>query len=109
MVESDFEALIRCLSQIMENAIKYGDGTGIKLKLYRQDDTTFMGVVNKGASLTKEEIPFVFNCYWRGSNSKDKEGSGIGFYEAKSIIKALGGDIMMKIENDETEVLIYLN
>jgi len=109
MVESDFEALIRCLSQLMENAIKYGDGTGIKLKLYRQDDTTFMGVVNKGASLTKEEIPFVFNCYWRGSNSKDKEGSGIGLYEAKSIIKALGGDIMMRIENDETEVLIYLN
>ncbi|MBR3462679.1 MAG: HAMP domain-containing histidine kinase [Clostridiales bacterium] len=109
IVESDFEALIRCLSQLVENAIKYGDNTGIKLKLYRQDDTVFMGIVNKGATLNKEEIPFVFNCYWRGSNSKDKEGSGIGLYEARSIIKALGGDIMMKIENGETEVLIYLN
>ena len=109
MVESDFEALIRCLSQLMENAIKYGDGTGVELKLYRQDDTTFMGIINNGATLTKEEIPFVFNCYWRGSNSDNKEGSGIGLYEAKSLIRALGGDIMMRIENDRTEVLIYLN
>ena len=109
LVESDFEALIRCLSQLMENAVKYGDNTGIKLKLYRQDGTVFMGVVNKGSALTQEEVPFVFNCYWRGSNSKDKEGSGIGLYEARSIIKVLGGDIMMRIKNGETEVLIYLN
>ncbi|MBP5180396.1 MAG: HAMP domain-containing histidine kinase [Clostridiales bacterium] len=108
MVTSDFEAVIRCVSQLMENAIKYGDGTGIRMKLYRQDDITFISVINNGATLTEDEIPFVFNCYWRGSNSQNHEGSGIGLYEARSIIKALGGDIIMRIEDNTTEVLIYL-
>ena len=108
LVNSDFEAIIRCVSQLMENAIKYGDGTGITMKLYRQDDLTFISVKNNGATLSEDEIPFVFNCYWRGSNSKDREGSGIGLYEARSIIKALGGDIMMRIDDNTTEVVIYI-
>ena len=108
MVTSDFEAVIRCISQVMENAIKYGDGTGITMNLYRQDDMTFIIVKNNGATLSESEIPFVFNCYWRGSNSDGKEGSGIGLFEARSIIRALGGDIMMRIEDNTTEVLIYL-
>ena len=108
MVTSDFEAVIRCIAQIMENAIKYGDGTGIAMKLYRQDDMTFISVRNNGATLSESELPFVFNCYWRGSNSTEKEGSGIGLYEVRSIIRTLGGDVMMKVEGNTTEVLIYL-
>ncbi len=108
MVTSDFEAVVRCIAQIMENAIKYGDGTGIAMKLYRQDDMTFISVRNNGATLSESELPFVFNCYWRGSNSTEKEGSGIGLYEVRSIIRTLGGDVMMKVEGNTTEVLIYL-
>ena len=108
MVTSDFEAVVRCITQIMENAIKYGDGTGIAMKMYRQDDMTFISIRNNGTSLSESEIPFVFNCYWRGSNSDGKEGSGIGLFEARSIIRTLGGDIMMRIEDNTTEVLIYL-
>ena len=108
MVSSDFEAIIRCLTQFMENAIKYGDGTGIKVKLYRQDDLTFMSVVNNGVTLSEGEIPFVFNCYFRGSNSAGKEGSGIGLYEARTIARALGGDIMMKTGGGCTEVIMYI-
>ncbi|MBR1797623.1 MAG: HAMP domain-containing histidine kinase [Clostridiales bacterium] len=108
MVTSDLEAIIRCVFQVMENAIKYGDGTGIKMRLYRQDDLTFISIKNNGATLSESEMPFVFNCYWRGSNSSGKEGSGIGLYEARSIIRKLGGDIMMKVEDGATEVVMYL-
>ena len=108
MLNSDLEAIMRCVNQVMENAIKYGDGTGIRMKLYRQDDLTFISVINNGATLSESEIPFVFNCYWRGSNSSDKEGSGIGLYEARSIIRTLNGDIMMKVDGNTTEVVIYI-
>ena len=108
MVTSDIEAIMRCVNQVMENAIKYGDGTGIRMKLYRQDDLTFISVINNGESLSESEIPFVFNCYWRGSNASSKEGSGIGLYEARSIIRTLNGDIMMKVDGRTTEVVIYI-
>ena len=108
MVQSDIEAIVRCVTQLMENAIKYGDGTGIRVSLYRQDDITYFSVINNGATLGEDEIPFVFNCYYRGTNSSGKEGSGIGLYEARSVARGLGGDIMMKVEKNETEVIMYV-
>ena len=108
MVQSDIEAIVRCVTQLMENAIKYGDGTGIRVNLYRQDDITYFSVINNGVTLGEDEIPFVFNCYYRGTNSSGKEGSGIGLYEARSVARGLGGDIMMKVENNMTEVIMYV-
>ena len=108
LVTSDIGMVIKCLTQLMENAIKYGDGTGIKVKLYRQDDVTFFSVINNGVTINKEEIPFLFNCYYRGSNSADEEGSGIGLYEARSVARSLGGDIIMNISGNKTEVLMYV-
>ena len=108
LIESDFEAIIRILTQLMENAIKYGDGTGICLRLYRQDEQFYFSVSNRGEGLSESEIPLVFNCYYRGSNSVGKEGSGIGLYEARSIARVLGGEIMMRCENGSTEVVLYL-
>ena len=108
LVTGDIGMVLDCMKQLMENAIKYGDGTGIKVKLYRQDDVTFYSVVNNGVTINKEEIPFIFNCYYRGSNSAGKEGSGIGLYEARSLARSLGGDIMMNIYGNTTEVLMYV-
>ena len=108
MVAADFEAIIRCLNQLMENAIKYGDGTGITFKLYRQDDMFFFDVINRGVTISPEEVPLVFNCYFRGSNAQGKEGSGIGLYEAKAVAKSLGGDILMKTDSETTEVILYI-
>jgi len=108
LVNSDINLVIKCLTQFIENAIKYGDGTGIKLKCFRQDDMMFYSVINNGVTIDSREIPYVFNCYYRGSNSYNHEGSGIGLYEAKSIAKALGGDIIMKIGENTTEVLMYI-
>ena len=108
MLSSDFEAIIRCLNQLMENAIKYGDGTGITFKLYRQDDMFFFDVINRGVTINPEEVPLVFNCYFRGSNAAGKEGSGIGLYEAKAVAKSLGGDILMKTDTETTEVILYI-
>ena len=68
----------------------------------------FYSVINNGVTIDSREIPYVFNCYYRGSNSYNHEGSGIGLYEAKSIAKALGGDIIMKIWENTTEVLMYI-
>ena len=108
LIESDFEAIIRVLTQFMENAIKYGDGTGICLRLYRQDEQFYFSVSNRGETIPESELSLVFNCYYRGSNSVGKEGSGIGLYEARSIARALGGEIMMRSENGNTEVVLYL-
>jgi len=110
MVNSDQDGLFKILSQFIENAIKYGDGTGIIVSLDKQEDGYYFSVKNKGQLLLESEIPFIFKSFWRGSNVGNAEGSGIGLFVAKEMAKKLGGGIYVKRHEDsgEMEFMLYL-
>lgn len=108
MIRSDFEGVCRILRQLMDNAIKYGDGTGITVTLTKQDEGHFITVSNCGEPLPESEVHFVFNSMWRGSNAAGVNGSGIGLYEARLIAKKLGGDIRMRTTENSTAVTLFL-
>jgi signal transduction histidine kinase len=93
IVKSDKSGICRVLSQLMENAIKYGDGQGISVKLNKQDDGYYFTVRNKGSVIEEKELPYIFNSFWRGSNSEGIPGSGIGLFESYQIVRKLDGDI----------------
>ena len=76
----------------------------------KQDEGYFFSVKNKGKLLPEQEMPFIFKSFWRGSNAKEIEGSGIGLFVAKEMAKRLGGDIYVKRfeETSEMEFVIFL-
>lgn len=108
LVKSDFGGVCRILRQLMDNAIKYGDGTGITLSMEKNEEGHFITVENKGTPLPESEVSFVFNSLWRGSNSTGVKGHGIGLYESRLIVHRLGGDIKMRVGENRTEVTIFL-
>ncbi len=110
MMSSDKWGICRVVSQLIENAVKYGDGTGIKLTMYKQDNNFMISVKNKGELLSEKELPYIFRSFWRGSNAEDKEGSGIGLYVASEIVKNLGGSFFVRRleETNEMEFIIIL-
>ena len=110
LLVSDKDGLYRVISQLLDNAVKYGSGKGISLRMGRQDEDVIISVKNKGGLLSEEETAYVFKSFWRGSNAKDREGQGIGLYVAKKIVEKLGGDIFMKSweAEDTTEVTLIV-
>ena len=108
LINSDLNGVQRILRQIMDNAIKYGDGKSILLNMEKSEEGHFISVTNSGKPLPDKELPFVFNSLWRGSNSGSVNGSGIGLYEARLIARKLGGDLRMKAGENETEVILFL-
>ncbi len=108
LINSDLDGVCRILRQLMDNAIKYGNGSGIALKIKSNDEGHFISIENKGLPLPESEIAYVFNSLWRGSNSKGVEGHGIGLYESRQIARKLGGDIIMRVGENITEVTIFL-
>ncbi len=108
LINSDLDGVCRIIRQLMDNAIKYGDGTGIVLKMDKTEEGHFITIADNGVTLSESELPFVFNSNWRGSNSSDVQGSGIGLYEARYIVRKLGGDIRMKINDNVTEVTVFI-
>ena len=109
LIRSDLDGICRILRQLMDNAIKYGDGTDITVKLIKNDEGHFLTVCNHGQPLPESEVHFVFNSLWRGSNAKGVKGNGVGLYEARLIAKKLGGDIRMRAGRSETMVTLFLN
>ena len=109
-IESDKCALYRAVSQLLENAVKYGDGSSIKVQLDREDEGLCISVRNRGVLLPEREVPYVFRSYWRGSNAAEKEGSGIGLYVVHETAKALGGSAYVRRieETSEMEFVIYI-
>ncbi|WP_028515728.1 sensor histidine kinase [Ruminococcus flavefaciens] len=110
IMESDKYALYRAVSQLLENALKYGDGSGITVKLMKQDEAFCISVRDKGELLSENELPYVFRSYWRGSNAADKSGCGIGLYVVHETAKALGGSVHVRRieETSEMEFVIFI-
>ncbi|MBP3234505.1 MAG: HAMP domain-containing histidine kinase [Eubacterium sp.] len=110
LLASDKDGVCRILTQLMENAIKYGNGKGISVNLSKEEDGFYFIVKNKGNVLDDNEIPYIFNSFWRGSNADGIGGSGIGLFESREIAKGLNGDIFVKsdIDNMEMEFDVYL-
>ncbi len=110
LMSSDKWGLFRIISQLLENAVKYGNGEGITVSMWKQDDGFFISVKNRGSLLPQSELPFVFKSYWRGSNSQNVDGSGIGLFTAREIALKLGGNIYVNRceDTEEMEFLIYI-
>lgn len=110
MIESDQAGIRRILSQLLDNAIKYGNGKSISVQLEKSEEGFFFSVKNKGKLISQDELPYIFKSFWRGSNAGFVEGSGIGLFEARTIALKLGGDIMAKCheETGEMEFVVYI-
>ena len=108
MINSDKSGIFRIITQLMENAIKYGDGTGIKVSIDKQEEGYYFSVKNRGKTLPENEIPYIFGSFWRGSNAQGIKGSGIGLFEARTIASRLGGDIYVKQDDGEIEFILFI-
>ena len=111
MIHSDREGLFTMLSQLMENAIKYGDGKLISVSLEKQEDGYYFIVKNTGKLLNESEIPFIFQSFWRGSNAKETEGNGVGLFVVKEMAHKLSGEVFAKCirETNEMEFTIFIS
>ena len=110
MINSDKNGICRIITQLLENAVKYGDGRGITITVDKNEDGYIFSVRDIGSRIPDSEMPYVFNSFWRGSNAGNVEGNGLGLYEAAFIARKLGGDIAVRyLENtEETEFEVFL-
>ena len=105
LIKGDADRLEEVLQNILENAIKYGDGRYVNIKIDEEEGYKLIEITNSGCSIKEEELPHLFDSFYRGSNAEKKDGSGLGLYIAKNLMKMMGGDVFTKINNDEFVVV----
>ena len=108
LIKGDANRLEEVLQNILENAIKYGDGRYVKMHIEEEEDYKLIYITNSGSSINEEELPHIFDSFYRGSNAENKDGSGLGLYICKSLMRMMGGDIFAKIENNEFNIVTVI-
>lgn len=94
-VEVDAIGMRRLLSNLVENAVKYGDHARVRLFTDRTEAVT--EVSDDGPGLPDDELERVFEPFYRAEAAKasDKRGSGLGLAVCRSIARAHGGDVSL--------------
>ena len=105
LIKCDALRLEEVLQNILENAIKYGDGRFVNIKINEEEDCKLIEITNSGCSIKEDELPHLFESFYRGSNAEKKDGSGLGLYIAKSLMRMMSGDVFAKIDNDNFTVV----
>lgn len=93
--QGDEELLIRALSNIVNNAIKYSNKKKIHLSLYNQNGQAIFKVKDNGIGIPADSLLRIFDRFYRVDPSRSRQtgGSGLGLSITKSIIEIHHGTI----------------
>ncbi len=109
LISGDFNRSVEVLQNIMENALKYGDGKAVEIDFSGEEDCILITVANSGCTLDQGELPHIFESFWRGANAKNKKGSGLGLYISRRLMQQMKGEVFAKIENGFMRVTVVFN
>lgn len=100
LLKADIDRSEEVLQNIIENAIKYGDGKQIAIRISEEEDCILIAVKNSGCSLSESELPHIFESFWRGANVKHQSGSGLGLYICRQLMCKMGGEVFAEQGED---------
>ena len=100
LAKGDKNRMVEVLQNVMENAIKYGDGKSIHISFGEEEDCKLVHIQNSGCNLKEEELPNLFDSFYRGSNSTGMKGSGLGLYICKTLMRKMDGEIFAEMNED---------
>lgn len=108
LLKGDQNRLIEVLQNIMENAIKYGDGRSVRITFEDEEDCKLIHIENSGNALKDEELPNLFDSFYRGSNSHGVKGNGLGLYICKTLMHKMDGEVYAKSGDESFTVTVVV-
>ena len=116
-VKADRKRLEQVLENVITNAGKYAPGTGISLWIEvdeqeeadePEEEMCRIHIKDGGKGILPEDMPFVLEKFYRGKNTKDQPGAGLGLYIVDYIMKQMGGKVELKNSSNGLEVVLFL-
>jgi len=97
------------LSNIVQNACKYSDNRPAYIALAATDKNNVIIIKDNGIGIPVQDLPFIYDPFFRASNTDKYKGYGIGLPLARNIIRLHGGNMIVNSEQDHgTEIRITL-
>jgi signal transduction histidine kinase len=93
-VKHDISWTAEAISNIIKNCIEHSE-KGSEINISWEENSVFIQVVicDNGTGIPKEELPKIFDRFYKGPNSTSPTNIGIGLYITKTIIEGQGGSV----------------
>ncbi len=111
-VSADPDKLSQVVHNLLQNALRYTpQGGSVRVETERESGGGVrMSVVNTGEGINAEDLPFIFERFFRAEKSRSREhgGAGIGLAIVKELVEAHGGKVSAESSQAETRVSFEL-
>ena len=111
IISADGNLLARLFDNLINNAIKYGaEGKKVLVKVLAEEEIVTVSVTNYGYVIPEDELPLIFNKFYRVEQSRSTTtgGTGLGLAIAKSIVDMHGGTIAVTSDLNGTVFTVKL-
>ncbi|MBQ7123154.1 MAG: HAMP domain-containing histidine kinase [Oscillospiraceae bacterium] len=106
-VNADSDLIHQVIYNLIDNAVKFvNEGGCISFSYAVKDGSVFVSVKNTGAGIAQQELPRLFDRFYKTDKSRslDKTGVGLGLYIVQTIVNQHKGDLLVKsVEGEYTE------
>lgn len=93
-IYNDKHIMFRILSNLISNSIKYGkDGNYLSIQLNNYKDNLEILISDNGIGINENELRFLFDKWYRGKNSSNFSGTGLGLFLSKELANLINGSI----------------
>jgi two-component system sensor histidine kinase BaeS len=93
-VRVDADRIHQAVVNLLANAARYcRPGDRVSVRVSGQDDAGVVEVADTGPGIPPDELPYVFQRLWRGSDSRAVAGAGIGLAVVRELVGAHGGTV----------------
>ncbi|HBE78363.1 MAG TPA: two-component sensor histidine kinase [Firmicutes bacterium] len=111
-IQADREKLVRVLYNLAENSVKYmndREAPKIIMEIQADSDYVTISIRDNGRGISREEIPFIFDSFFRADRARNTEidGTGLGLAITKLIIERHGGKIWAESNPEQGTVFAF--
>ena len=98
IIKADSSRMEQVVYNLLNNALKYGEGRPIKLEVYDDKNHGYIKVTDQGLGISPENLARIFERFERAISATSISGLGLGLFISREILNAHGGDISVTSE-----------
>ncbi|CAK4840667.1 unnamed protein product [Aphanomyces euteiches] len=107
IILADVTRLQQVLDNVLSNSYKYA-GTAVTIASHVTHTHLELRIMDYGNGVAEEELPLLFNKFYRGNNAEGQGGTGLGLYISKYLMQKMLGDIECHNRNGGFTVILKI-
>ncbi len=107
-VTADRYRLIQVVTNYLSNGIKYSNGnTNVFLTIYHDNKIITVSVKDEGLGISRNQLPYIFERFFRAERTKNLEGIGLGLFLCRQIIHSHHGHVWAESEEGKGSTFYF--